>query len=66
MFSQETRTLPFKLRTFCGLCGKNYGTKTWHCVDHVWACHERGITGHLHSSVSSEALFSYVSPEINI
>ena len=46
MFGQETSTLPFKLKTFCGLCGKNYGTKTWHCVDRVWACHERNITGH--------------------
>lgn len=46
LFGRETSTLPFKFKTFCGLCGKNYGTKTWHCVDHVWACHERGITGH--------------------
>ena len=46
MFSRESSTLPFKFRTFCGLCGKNYGTKTWHCVDRVWACHERNITGH--------------------
>ena len=30
MFTRTTSTLPFKLKTFCGLCGKNYGTKTWH------------------------------------
>ena len=28
MFSLVSSTLPFKLRTFCSLCGKNYGTKT--------------------------------------
>lgn len=46
MFERESSTLPFKFKTVCGLCGKNYGTKTWHCIDRVWSCHERGITGH--------------------